>query len=266
MLVGDIDGRPWELSSAPSAPLDRWFVRSVPPPVLRVSSWFRAAPPGRERERDTPWFYLGPVPSRWSTFAGSTHVAYLTRFAELARGGRLPEVQIGGVRERIRAAASVPRLESSFVSGDWTEWYRKTYELAHPTLLRGTVAPLVYGWNGHLSFLIGVDPRTSPAAYAEAVDSFVRRSATLEEGFEAPSLTSEPMSWNWIDLPDGFRWPTPEPMFRCPSCRGLERVADFRSRGRPWLQYLISAGCREFLYRDGPRGADPRAASIRGSS
>lgn len=256
-IVGEIRGRYWEIAPQTLSPLESWFTRGRP--VLRASTWFRAAPPGMERSRDTPWVLLGPRKSRWDVQTMDEGVTRM--FAEDRRGTKLDSIRVDGVASPLTAAASHPGLERSLRSPPWLDWYRSAYEITAPGgILGGRPAPTVVGMNCWLSLYAEVNFGRSPEEYARFIASFLEVVDLVEPGFEAPSPTQVPFAWRWDEPLPTVRWPMPEPMFTCPKCGALEGAAHFRNKRFVWKEFLISATCHEFLFRDFPPGVNPDAA------
>jgi len=258
VVIGERAGRYWEISPVTPARSSHWFVGSKP--TLRVSTWFRAAAPGQERARDTPWFLLGPEPSMMGGSPGDLEERFTRDWAKDRMGAKLGTVRIDGVRGLVTAAASHPPLDASIRSPLWLDWYRPAYALAGPGL-GGPAAPMLVGRNNWMSLCVGVNARQNPAAYADLVGSFLAQSDRVEEGFEAPLPSQTPFAWKWDEVAPGFKWPLPEPMFTCPACGNLEHAAHFTNRRYAWKQLLISGKCHQFLYRDAPPGVVPDVAA-----
>ena len=174
-------------------------------------------------------------------------------------GGKLPTIQLEGVRGPLTASASYPNFDSAIRTPLWTAWYRRVHDVVAPGLA-GPNAPMLTGRNNWMSLCVGMNPVREAQAYADVVDSFLNQADKVEEGFEAPTPSAVPFSWKWDEVAPGFKWPLPEPMFRCPKCGELEHAAHFTNRRFAWKELLISGTCHQFLYRDAPPGVVPDLA------
>ncbi len=249
-LYGEAGGRCWEISPFFLSPLPRWFW--IGPNVLRISTWFRAAPPGGERARATPWFLFGRATPLWRSPTGGIDERRTERWARERVQRPLATVHPEWSPWALVADASYGPLASAFAEPIWEEWYHAVHSSIRRGWFADPPAPILVGRNGRMTLFLGVSPHAPAAPYAEIFTRFVDQAANVERGFEAPPLTEAPFTWRRFTAPTGYRWPLAELLYRCPRCGNEEAVAHVTAIGRPWRQFLVTAECRAALFGDAP--------------
>lgn len=213
-LFGRRDGRLWIVSVYPD-----WKGVGTPGSVA-VETFFRGAPPGRERERLLPWFYLGPTKGVQPTPGfGNPAAAFAAARRDRASDLASASFDVGGAR--LVALSSFAGMETALRAEPWTDAYRSVSPLVRREFLCPTFSPVFSGFVHKLTVVAPLVPGTEAARYSVLVDAAVRVAPTVEPGFGGPSLQQ-------VSLPVESR-PTPTtpfneaPVYGCPKC-GMQRV------------------------------------------
>ena len=245
-LRGESGSRTLELS----VKADRDFTKTGTVEVS-VSSDFRGAPPGGERSRPLPWFYLGPVPVRpGASFTTPDGSDVLARY-QLARGTffsqRPPTVALPGVEHRIAAVASYPPAEQRLRQPDWMSRYARWESLTKRDG-HADFPPLLIGRTPSLTLVFSLVGTKSMDPYADLIVEFLQVADMMEAAFDSPTLAQVPWPFVIVQKPasSGFVGTHPAVVryFRCPKCGNQETAV-----GSDVLpSNFLSKQCRAAIY------------------
>jgi hypothetical protein len=245
-LFGPIEGRFWQVSPLFAGEAFDPTFREVP--VLTMRALYRPAPPGREREHPFPWLYFGAPPSRWARFPDWTSVSETQLIAARVRRRRFPADLSSSGGRRLVAEASERTLASQLREPSTLEEYGRWERLVGPSSWRGRpIPPLLTANPPWMSLYLGVRPGLAPEQLLEVPVRLNRIIERLESATGAPNGRELPIETESRTMPDGYRHPVPEPLYRCPHCGRSSRTLRAANAARIPVN-LVTVCCQEPLF------------------
>lgn len=215
--------------------------------VLVMTSTFRGFVPGKERERNMPWFILAPKRGSVVTHTWQPEEEVL-EMAKANRGRAVVPERVPGLPHEMLVGASYPAAEAALRTDPWRERWQHWDQLT-PTSSTERVPPLFFGEFGEATLALTIDPARPVSEYVDLVQEFLGALQAMESAFEAPSLAETPPSIRLLSEPRiGGEEHLACLTVTCPSCR-KNALAEFT--GDP-VYNILCAECRHPLFA-GPK-------------
>ena len=225
-LYGRRDGRLWIVSVYPD-----WKGAGTPGSVS-VEAFFRGAPPGRERERLLPWFYLGSAKGVQPTPGfGNPAAAFAAARRDRARDLASAVIDVGGTK--LVALSSFAGMEAALRGEPWGVACRSVSAFERRELLGPSYTPVISGFVHKLTVAAPLVLGAEARGYSALVDAAVRVAHAVESGFGGPTLQEVSIAVEGRPTPTS---PFNEvPVYRCPRCGVLRAVREAHdAKGVPY--------------------------------
>jgi hypothetical protein len=209
---------------------------------LLTQTYFRGAPPGRERERELPFFYLGPRPMMISSRVALGELPYQI-LRQFDKPGSADSAWIARDSEprRVLGKASYPRMQDLLHSSKWLAAYDQWSSISDKSRSR---PPFVAGLGHRVQFSLALNELQSAEEFSRTLGLFFDLVETIEPGFDAPRPAEQPFSKMGGDM-DGV--PIERQLFMCPKCGKLETTDTVFDRfGRVVNYKTKDCGCPLF--------------------
>ncbi len=235
-LEGVRNGRVWSI---------RLGGRERPEEIL-VRGDFRGAPPGEEKHRFLPYFYVGPP----RAFLTSSNTGRANQLFAMARrdlrspwsGERLPPVT-----RPIMIFATYSPASRALHQPEWLSRYAKWDGITKCE--RGLRAPSLVGLVPDLEFRMGIPAANLVGICSTVVKETLDLADPLEALFDAPSSIAVPIETELVTVSDQQPDKRRSLTYVCPKCSRLEGARPHNSKFG-WLDNVQTVHCHERIYAD----------------
>ena len=213
-------------------------------PIFNFVFQYRVAPPGQERTRIYPWFYLGPLVPYTSTYF-DLGLEILKTASDV--GPKPPPARVfPGMRIPLVVAASYPRISDMLQSNQLLQEYAYWDRLSSQNPRR--LGPLLMSRESSIELCIQADPRRQASEYADMFARLFSMADSFEVANDVEPASKVPIPYGMLTIPGQSSL---VPLYPCPQC-GRWATTTGVTRGSVFSRRAVNAQttcCRQLLFR-----------------